>query len=146
MNEKNLLKLIKELGLTQAEVIDMINEKAGKDKELLTQEEKAHAETKAKLEAKTKAEKEKEKYQDELNLKKFMEKEKKKAKDKTPPSEEFENPIMKQLDEIQAKLDELEKSGKVPGKEPSDSKSLEKGALPESTTFSVQKNMFEVDV
>lgn len=144
MNEKNLLKLIKEIGLTQAEVIDMINKKAGKD--LLTQEEKAEAETKAKLDAKIKEEKEKEKFQDELNLKKYMEKEKKKGKDKKPPSEAPENPIQKQLDIIEAKLDKLEKSGKIPGKEPSDSKSLKKGALPESTTFSVQKNMFEVDV
>ena len=130
MSEKNILKLIKELGLTQGEVIDMINEKVGKDKDLLTQEEKAEAEAKAKLDAKTKAE-EKAKAEAE--------------KDKTPP-EEPKDPIVKQLDEIQAKLDELEKSGKIPGKDPSEGKTLEKGALPDSTTYTVQKNMFEVDI
>lgn len=134
MSEKNILKLIKELGLTQGEVIDMINEKVGKDKELLTQEEKAEAEAAAKfkLEAKKKA---------EAKAKADAEKE----KDKTPP-EEPDTSIEKEIEKLKAEVEELKKSGKIPGKDPSDSKTLEKGALPETTVFTVQKNMFEVDI
>ena len=132
MSEKNILNFIKEMGLSHAEVIEILTEKADKDKALLTQEEKAEAEAKAKLEVKEKAEKAKTKAEEE--------------KDKTPPKEEPDASIEKQLKAIQDKLDELEKSGKVPGKDPSEGKTLEKGALPESTVFTVQKNMFEVDV
>ena len=133
MAENNILKIIKEAGLSQAEVIALIKkEEKSKGKELLTQEEKA-AETKAKAEAKIQA---------EAEAKKKAEKE----KDKIPPEEPEEDPIVKQLDAIQAKLDELEKSGKIPGKTPSKGKETEKGDLPESVQFTVQKNMFEVDV
>lgn len=118
------------MGLSHAEVIKILNEKINKDKALLTQEEKAEA--KAKLEAKEKAEKAKAKAEEE--------------KDKTPPPKEPDVSIEKQLKAIQDKLDELEKSGKIPGKDPSEGETLEKGALPESTVFTVQKNMFETDV
>ena len=132
MSEKNILKLIKELGLTQADVIDMINEKVGKDKELLTQEEKAEAEAKlkAKLEANAKA---------EAKAKAEAE------KDKTPP-EEPDDSIEDQIEKLKAEVRKLKESGKVPGKDPSEGKTLEKGALPDSTIFTVQKNMFETDV
>lgn len=126
---ENLLKVIKEAGLTHAEVIEFLK-KEGKLSDLKTQEEIAEEiEAKRVKAEKAKAEKEKPKEPDE-------------------PEPESDNDILnKRIDEIEVKFNKIIKEGlKVPGKTPSKGTKRDEGDIPEGVQFTIPKNMFEVDV
>lgn len=135
MSEKNILKAIKEMGYTQAEALELL--KANPKSTLLTGEEKEEQEKEEKAKQKAAAEKKRKKEEKE---------EKDKEDEPTPPTPTEPKAILEKLDKLEAKLEEIEKSGRIPGKTPSEGQQKERDALPESMNYTIQKNMFETDV
>jgi hypothetical protein len=135
MSEKNILKAIKEMGFTQAEALELL--KANQKESLLTREEK-----------------EEQAKEENAKAKKAEEKEEKTEKEDGSGEEEKPAPaaptaadlVIKKLEGIEKKIEKLEKSGKIPGKTPSQGEQKDKDELPDAVSYTIQKNWFETDI
>ena len=128
MSESNLLKFIKEMGLSHDDVIEMLktNTKILKTREEIREDIEKEMARKKELEQKALEEA--------------------KAKEEAEKEEEGEtDDIKKQLADLTKEIKELKATG-ITRKKPSAGQRVDEENLPESVTYTIQRNMFETDV
>lgn len=133
MSEKNLLKFIKEKGLNHDDIIDMIKSNS----KILKTREEIREEVKKEIELK------KEKAKKELEKKAAEEAKAKEEADKK--GEPKTDDIKKQLADLITEVKDLKEKG-IQRKPPSKGVKTDEEDLPDEVTYTVKKNMFEIDI